>query len=563
MARQHRIVATVVATFIGVAAVFIPPCVAVGYIGTATGHTAAIVLGLAALRALRVSGPRSAAHLTATACCATLIPYITLAGGFGYEFFFWFLIVPLCAGLLGGQRTGLIWSVIIALIVLTYTGLHTAGITLPVREMVDPPGWLVNSQALTLVFMFSATMFIFLDNQAWEARQTQRAIRNLEQEVMERRTAEAAAQQANLAKSAFLATMSHELRTPMNGVLGMAQLLLLEDQTADQRRYTEALRDSGELLMELLDSVLDFSKIESGHLTLERRVVSLADVLHSVIDLMAGRAKQKGLNLGVHVADELPDFIWGDELRIRQLVLNLVSNAIKFTETGRVQLEAVPGAHDTLKIRVTDTGIGIAPHAHATLFDAFTQEDSATTRKYGGTGLGLAIVARLTKAMGGSVGVTSTPDEGSTFTLVLPLEPASPASITPTEAATVPAHQRVLIVEDNLVNQMVACKFLSSLGCTYEVATDGTQAIERFAPDLYDMVLMDVHMPHMDGLDATRALRKAHGDTIPIVGLTASVTAADRDACLAAGMNDVLAKPLVLEQLHRTLRRWATNDAPE
>lgn len=309
-ARQYRIVVAVVCTFLGVAAVFTPPCIWLGYTGSATGLSAAMVIGLVALYALRTSGPVLAAHLTAVACCAILLPYITLAGGFEYPFFFWFLIVPFCAGLLGGQRVGLIWSAIIAVVVLGYTALYLQGTRLPATEMVDPPAVFVLSQALALVFMCSATMFIFQQNVRWEAQQTRAAIQKLEVEVAERRAAEAAAQEANLAKSAFLAMMSHELRTPMNGVLGMAQLLLLEEQPGQQRRYTVALRDSGELLMSLLDSLLDFAKIEGGHVELERRAFSLSEVLESAGELMGGRAEQKQVAFVLALDPDLPSHVW-------------------------------------------------------------------------------------------------------------------------------------------------------------------------------------------------------------------------------------------------------------
>ncbi|HCH65892.1 MAG: hybrid sensor histidine kinase/response regulator [Deltaproteobacteria bacterium] len=556
-ARQVRIVATVVVTFIIVAALFTAPCWLLGYVGTSAGLATAIAIGLVALWALRVAGPVPAAHLTAIACCAILVPYITLAGGFEYPFFFWFLIVPFCAGLLGGQRVGLIWSLIIGAIVTGYVVLYLHGIRLPAIEMGSPPAVLVLSQALALVFMCSATMFIFQLNLRWEEQQTITAIAKLEVEVAERRSAEDAAQKANLAKGAFLAMMSHELRTPMNGVLGMTQLLLLEAQSESQRRHTEALRDSGKLLMHLLDSLLDFSKIEGGHVELEHRAFELPRVLRSASDLMRGRAQHKQLDFVVALDHNLPHWVQGDELRLRQMVLNLVSNAVKFTETGTVSLRARSPAPGTILLEVEDTGIGIPPEAQEHLFEAFTQADSTITRKYGGTGLGLAIVASLCEAMGGQVEVESSVGSGSTFRLRLPLEATESPTSSVTPATRPEAVVRVLVVEDNPVNQMVAERLLSNLDCFVLTAEHGREALEVLSTQPVDLVLMDMHMPVMDGLEATRAIRARPEPPVPVVGLTASATEHDRDACLEAGMEDVLCKPIMLEDLRALLQRFS------
>lgn len=558
--RQYRIIATVVLIFIGVAGVFIPPCLMLGYTGISLGHLAAIISGIAALMALRMFGPALAAHLTAFACCATLIPYITLAGGFPYAFFFWFLIIPLAGGLLGGQRVGLVWSVITAIIVTTYTGLHLLGIALPVVEMQSPPAAMVMSQSIALVFMISATMMTFQQNQRWAEQQTAQAITLLQQEVQERRIAEEKALEANRAKSLFLAMMSHELRTPMNGVLGMAQLLLLEEQSPEHREYTETIQESGTILMELLDGLLDFAKIESGRLVLENRPFELHQAMQSPINLMRGRAVQKGLSLSLELDSKLPTFILGDEIRLRQMVLNLLSNAIKFTRQGEVLLRVTQTPAGLLSISVKDTGIGISSDALDHIFEPFHQADSTITRQFGGTGLGLSIVASLAEMMGGTITADSIEDSGSTFTIVIPLQEEQ--SQPPQKAAALPSrsHLHVLLVEDNTINQLVASRLLDSLGCKTTVAGNGLEALEKLKTTPFDLVLMDIQMPVMDGLEATKRIRAQQHLSLPVVGLTASAMHADRQACLHVGMQDVLLKPLQRTALSTILQGIEAGD---
>jgi CheY-like chemotaxis protein len=289
---------------------------------------------------------------------------------------------------------------------------------------------------------------------------------------------------------------------------------------------------------------------------LERRVFSLPGLLHSAANLMGGRARQQALELTVHIDPALPEWIWGDELRLRQMVLNLLSNAIKFTPEGSVTLRARAEGASAMRIEVEDTGIGIEEAAQQTLFEAFTQADAATTRKYGGTGLGLAIVASLAEAMGGAVTVVSSPGRGSTFALCLPVEAGRSPGALPVLATERERGTRVLVVEDNPVNRLVAQRFLVELGCEVRLAADGVEALEQLEAEAVDVVLMDMHMPRMDGLGATREIRSRMGGALPVVGLTASVTEDDRQACFSAGMNAVLCKPLMMDDLREILDRY-------
>lgn len=381
------------------------------------------------------------------------------------------------------------------------------------------------------------------------------------------------AAEANVrAKSEFLANISHELRTPMNGVIGMADLLLGEELTTTQREYAEIIRTSAEHLLALLNEILDFSKIEAGAMTIERIPFATTALIESVIDVFRAEAGKKGLALAADISPRLPAALLGDPLRLRQALANLVGNALKFTAAGSVTV-AADWQDGRFFLAVRDTGIGIDEATRAKLFTPFTQADGSTTRKYGGTGLGLAISKRLVELMGGTIDVDSRPGQGSTFRIELPAPLATlgeeNAASQPVPAVTAAAAEKgarslsILVAEDNRVNQKVVTAMLERLGHRVTLANDGREAVEIFRDGDFDLILMDALMPEMDGFAATRAIRRMEaerGGHVTIVALTASVLEGDREKCLAAGMDDFLAKPITLDSLNKLLQELADGD---
>jgi signal transduction histidine kinase/DNA-binding response OmpR family regulator len=393
-------------------------------------------------------------------------------------------------------------------------------------------------------------------------------------EALEEATERALA--ANKAKSEFLANISHELRTPMNGVLGMIDILLEESPTARQAEYLETARSCAHTLLALLNDILDLSKIEAGRMLLEKIPLDLRKLSADCVRSVTSQCKQKGIDVECIVAPEVPDTLMGDPLRIRQIIANLLSNAVKFTEQGGVKLSLQAGEMDErgrcpIFIEVSDTGAGIAPEKQAEIFEEFTQADGSITRKYGGTGLGLAITRRLVEMLDGTIGVESRVGVGSTFRAAVFLETAagSATGMVPERAQpqTAPGREvpatatrsqtAVLVAEDNPVNQLVVTTILQKRGFKVTVAPNGLEALNALERERADLVLMDIQMPEMDGIEAAKRIRQnPDWKGIPIIAMTAHAMIGDKERCLGAGMDAYLSKPVAPSHLMKTIETY-------
>ena len=400
-----------------------------------------------------------------------------------------------------------------------------------------------------------------------------RAARQSRRAREEMRAARDAAIEADRFKSAFLANMSHEIRTPLNGVIGMTDLLLTTRMTREQKEMAQTLRTTGETLLALVNDVLDFSKLEANRVELEAQPFDLSRLLRDVVALARAQADAKSLPISLVVDPDVPCTVVADAFRLRQVLLNLLSNAVKFTSHGGVRLAVSAGAPSPagshpFVFAVEDTGIGIAGTARGRLFEAFTQADVSTTREYGGTGLGLAISARLVNRMGGRIEVESEPGRGSTFRVHVGMRSAPEAGLSPAPEEQLPDDDAagarhplsVLLAEDNPTNQRVTLGALARLGYSADLVDNGLAAVEAVERTAYDLVLVDVQMPVLDGLAATRRIRAGRGHAAGpyIIALTASAFRRDRESCLAAGANDYVAKPLRADELLRALLRCPT-----
>ena len=417
-------------------------------------------------------------------------------------------------------------------------------------------------QVCTIVVFYNGLLTaLAIDHQA-------RIKRQLVQRTAMARKARAAAMEASRVKTEFLATMSHEVRTPLNSVLGFSQILERRTDLADEaRRHLHMIRRSGESLLTIVNDILDFSRVEAGKLELDPQPVHVASLVEDAVAIVGPAAREKGLGISLTTHGDVARHHLADDQRLRQILLNFLNNAVKFTPDGGISVELTirpRGAEvDAIRIAVADTGIGISPEAQERLFKRFSQADSSISRSYGGTGLGLSICRGLAELMGGRVGVESRVERGSTFWFEVPL-PRCDASIDQAvepDTAMLTAH--ILLVDDNAANRELGATVLTLLGCTADVACDGAEAIAAAKAVNYDLILMDIHMPRVDGLAATRAIRRLDGPAglTPIVAMSADVLPAQVERCLAAGMVDSVAKPISVQDLYDCLSRWIGRDA--
>lgn len=447
-------------------------------------------------------------------------------------------------------------------LILTFSLYAARRINRPLRETLQLASQLANNVADT-------TRFASVGND-----ETRRLLLVMQQMVADLHEARNTADSANKAKSEFLATMSHEIRTPMNGVIGMTDLLLETELDETQREYAELVKMSGDSLLDLINDILDFSKIEARRMELEKLDFEIRSVYDDVYSMMSLNTREKGLEFKLEIAADIPETVTGDPKRLRQVLVNLLGNAIKFTDSGTISInvcvERRGEAAMMLRTSVTDTGIGIPPDKIELLFNPFTQADSSTTRRFGGTGLGLAICKQLSELMGGTIAAESSAGVGSTFWFTAAFGvPEQLQSLEPFAADDVKAENRVysahiLIVEDDAVNQVLLMEQLTKKGYKAEVVASGPEALSRLQQDQFDLVFMDCRLPGMDGYETTACIRNpesgVQNHAILVIACTANVMQGDRERCLAAGMDDYLSKPLRMRELTDVLERWLPNN---
>jgi signal transduction histidine kinase len=504
------------------------------------------------------NAPKFAANIGVVGFWGILV-LVMLSSGLLGQTWLWLFGVPAIAALLGGLMSGIFWSVVSALSIWGFTALQITGrLTLD-----DEVKTFDNAYVLGLAFegtlvlallCIAVLIFRHAENAAQESLKS--SVLSLKREVHHRALAEENARNSERSKSTLLATMSHELRTPLNGVIGAIQLLIQSDLESEKTEYANVALDSGEILLELINNIMDLSSLESGSIKLEKIAIDLRNFLKKTTAPFEFQARSRDLDFVLDIDESAPHYIMGDPTRLRQLLINLVGNALKFTESGEVSIKAEI-KNDRLGIVISDSGIGIPEEAQVSLFEPYVQADSSTTRKYGGSGLGLSIVKKLITAMDGSIAVNSVPGKGSQFTISLPCEVSE---LKPLEAEEVVQYEviplKILVADDNAVNRMVLSRLLEKDGHSVVSVSNGREAVDYIIHHEVDAVLMDIQMPELDGIAATEQIRNFNSEksTTPIIAITANTSSEAIERMLKSGMNNYVAKPFKYEDLRDVLR---------
>lgn len=470
----------------------------------------------------------------------------------------WLLILPVIASLVAGRTVGVVWTVICVLTLWVFAYMHYSGYEFPFSGPIEVEQALTLALEATLVMLLlAAATFVFRNAQVTAEKKLSDTVVQLEKEVHDRTLAENEARQSEQAKASFLAAMSHELRTPLNGVIGASQLLKEGDLPSKKKELIDVVLQSSEVLLELINNVMDLSRLDSQLIELEKVPVNIHELFKSTLSPLAFQAKEKGVKFSLVIEDDIPEYVSGDPTRLRQILLNLVGNAVKFTNAGEVNV-VLDTALERMRLKISDTGIGISKKAQASLFEPYVQADKTTTRKFGGSGLGLTIVKQLVSAMGGKIAVNSVPGRGSTFTVFLPLTSAKASVIKPTSRAEIKLPSlSIAVVDDNAVNRMVLSRLLEADGHTVVTMSNGREILDYLPDHVLSVIMMDLQMPVMDGVTAVRKIRAMGGSrsTIPVIAVTANVVHEDPQDLIKSGMTGFLSKPFRQEELRDALQK--------